>query len=129
MVAHNLAHRFHHHQEHGAAVAPGGGLGSITLVGSINAYGGYGAPGYSAAKAGLSGLVAALATPLGAESIRINCLALGTVDTENLRHLAHTRGVKHDLRAVAERAPLRRILQPPMMSLGPLLPWPWTCRG
>ena len=85
---------------------------SITLVGSINAYGGYGAPGYSAAKAGLSGLVAALATPLGAEGIRINCLALGTVDTENLRHLAHTRGVKHDLRAVAERAPLRRILTP-----------------
>ena len=33
---------------------------SITLIGSINASGGYGAPGYSAAKAGLSGLVAAL---------------------------------------------------------------------
>ena len=46
---------------------------SITLVGSINAYGGYGAPGYSAGKAGLSGLVNALTTPAGAERSRINC--------------------------------------------------------
>jgi NAD(P)-dependent dehydrogenase (short-subunit alcohol dehydrogenase family) len=83
---------------------------SITLVGSINAYGGYGAPGYSAAKAGLSGLVAALATPLGAEGMRINCLALGTVDTANLRHLAEARGRRHDLGAVAEKAPLHRVL-------------------
>jgi NAD(P)-dependent dehydrogenase (short-subunit alcohol dehydrogenase family) len=85
---------------------------SITLVGSINAYGGYGAPGYSAAKAGLHGLVAALAVPLGAEGVRINCLALGTVDTENLRYLAEVRGRRHDLAAVAERAPLRRVLTP-----------------
>jgi NAD(P)-dependent dehydrogenase (short-subunit alcohol dehydrogenase family) len=85
---------------------------SITLVSSINAFGGYGAPGYSAAKAGLSGLVAALAPTLGAEGIRINCLAPGTVDTENLRQLAELRGVRHDLRAIAERAPLRRVLTP-----------------
>jgi len=85
---------------------------SITLVGSINGYGGYGAPGYSAAKAGVSGLVGTLATPLGAEGIRINCLAPGTVDTENLRLLAERRGVELDLDAVAERAPLRRVLTP-----------------
>jgi NAD(P)-dependent dehydrogenase (short-subunit alcohol dehydrogenase family) len=85
---------------------------SITLVGSINAYGGYSAPGYSAAKAGLSGLVAALATPLGADGIRINCLALGTVDTANLRYLAEARGLRHDLGVVAEKAPLRRVLTP-----------------
>jgi NAD(P)-dependent dehydrogenase (short-subunit alcohol dehydrogenase family) len=90
---------------------------SITLVGSINAFGGYGAPGYSAAKAGLTGLVAALATPLGADGIRINCLALGTVDTENLRHLAEVRGIRHDLRAFAERAPLRRVLTPHDVAL------------
>jgi NAD(P)-dependent dehydrogenase (short-subunit alcohol dehydrogenase family) len=85
---------------------------SITFVGSINAYGGYGAPGYSAAKAGLSGLAAALATPLGAEGIRINCLALGTVDTANLRYLAELRGRRHDLAAIAAKAPLQRVLTP-----------------
>ncbi|GAA1760274.1 SDR family oxidoreductase [Luedemannella helvata] len=85
---------------------------SITLVGSINAYGGYGAPGYSAAKAGLSGLVNALATPLGAEGIGISCVALGTVDTDNLRHLDEVRGRVYNPDAIAARAPLRRILTP-----------------
>jgi NAD(P)-dependent dehydrogenase (short-subunit alcohol dehydrogenase family) len=85
---------------------------SITLVGSINAYGGYGAPGYSAAKAGLSGLVNALTTPLGAEGIRINCLALGTVDTENLHALAAARSEPLDLAETAAAAPLKRVLAP-----------------
>lgn len=83
---------------------------SITLVGSINAYGGYGAPGYSAAKAGLIGLVNSLAPVLGPDGIRINCLTLGTVDTDNLRALAEARGVRLDLAAVAEQVPLRRVL-------------------
>ncbi len=85
---------------------------SITLVGSINAFGGYGAPGYSAAKAGLIGLANALVTPLGADGIRINCLALGTVDTENLHHLAESRGAPLDLASIAARAPLKRVLEP-----------------
>ena len=85
---------------------------SIALVGSINAYGGYGAPGYSAAKAGLSGLAATLATPLGADGIRINCLALGTVDTDNLRALDEARGRTLDLGTIAARAPLGRVLSP-----------------
>ena len=89
-----------------------GGNRSITLVGSINAFGGYGAPGYSAAKSGLVGLTNALAGPLGADGIRINCLALGTVDTENLRELAAKRGVSLDLAAVAAKAPLGRVLTP-----------------
>jgi len=85
---------------------------SITLVGSINSLGGYGAPGYSAAKAGLVGLANALATPLGADGIRINCLLLGTVDTENLRRLAESRGESLDLAAIAARSPLKRVLEP-----------------
>jgi NAD(P)-dependent dehydrogenase (short-subunit alcohol dehydrogenase family) len=85
---------------------------SITLVGSINAFGGYGTPGYSAAKSGLIGLTNALATPLGADGIRINCLALGTVDTENLHELATESGVNLDLAAVAAKAPLGRVLTP-----------------
>jgi len=90
----------------------GNGNRSITLVGSINAFGGYGAPGYSAAKSGLIGLTNALATPLGADGIRINCLALGTVDTENLRELAAGQGASSDLSAIAAKAPLGRILTP-----------------
>jgi NAD(P)-dependent dehydrogenase (short-subunit alcohol dehydrogenase family) len=89
-----------------------GGNRSVTLVGSINAFGGYGAPAYSAAKAGLIGLANALATSLGADGIRINCLVLGTVDTENLHRLANSRGVALDLAAVATRAPLKRVLEP-----------------
>lgn len=85
---------------------------SITLIGSINSLGGYGAPGYSAAKAGLVGLAKALAGPLGADGIRINCLALGTVDTEHLHELARLGGRALNLDAVAARAPLRRVLTP-----------------
>jgi 3-oxoacyl-[acyl-carrier protein] reductase len=90
----------------------GDGDRSITLVGSINAFGGYGAPGYSAAKSGLIGLTNALAPPLGADGIRINCMALGTVDTENLHELAAARGVSPDLPAIAAKAPLGRVLTP-----------------
>ena len=85
---------------------------SITLVSSINAFGGYGAPGYSAAKAGMIGLVNALADALGADGIRINCLALGTTDTENLHDLAQITAKDLDLDAVARKAPLRRVLTP-----------------
>jgi 3-hydroxybutyrate dehydrogenase len=83
---------------------------SITLVGSINAFGGYGAPAYSAAKAGLIGLTNALAAPLGRDRIRINCLVLGTVDTKNLHDLAKARGAELDLAAVASQAALGRVL-------------------
>jgi NAD(P)-dependent dehydrogenase (short-subunit alcohol dehydrogenase family) len=90
----------------------GEGNRSITLVGSINAYGGYGAPGYSAAKSGLIGLTKALTQPLGADGIRINCLTLGTVDTENVHDLAAARGVDPDLPALSAKAPLGRVLTP-----------------
>mgnify|MGYP000282808830 CR=1 FL=1 len=52
---------------------------SILLMSSINAIQGYGLVGYSAAKAGLIGLMHALTAPLGAEAIRINALLPGTV--------------------------------------------------
>lgn len=52
---------------------------SITLFSSINALRGYGMPGYSAAKAGLLGLVVALALPLGHRRVRINAITPGTV--------------------------------------------------
>jgi NAD(P)-dependent dehydrogenase (short-subunit alcohol dehydrogenase family) len=55
---------------------------SITLCSSVNALRGYGAPAYSAAKAGLIGMTHALATPLGREGIRINVVAPGTTRTQ-----------------------------------------------
>jgi NAD(P)-dependent dehydrogenase (short-subunit alcohol dehydrogenase family) len=58
---------------------------SITLFSSINALRGYGMPGYSAAKAGLLGLVVALALPLGRRGVRINAIAPGTVLTERFQ--------------------------------------------
>jgi NAD(P)-dependent dehydrogenase (short-subunit alcohol dehydrogenase family) len=90
----------------------GDGDRSIALLSSINAFGGYGAPAYSAAKAGLIGLANALATPLGHDGIRINSLALGTVDTDHLRELSKARGVEPDLDRVASRNPLGRVLTP-----------------
>jgi NAD(P)-dependent dehydrogenase (short-subunit alcohol dehydrogenase family) len=58
---------------------------SITLFSSINALRGYGMPGYSAAKAGLLGLVVALALPLGRRGLRINAITPGTVLNERFR--------------------------------------------
>jgi NAD(P)-dependent dehydrogenase (short-subunit alcohol dehydrogenase family) len=58
---------------------------SITLFSSINAVRGYGMPGYSAAKAGLLGLLVALALPLGRRGLRINAVTPGTVITERFR--------------------------------------------
>jgi NAD(P)-dependent dehydrogenase (short-subunit alcohol dehydrogenase family) len=62
---------------------------SITIVSSINAVGDFGFPAYSAAKAGLSGLVAALAVPLGRLGVRINAVSFGTVLTDRARELHH----------------------------------------
>ena len=54
---------------------------SVTLTSSWNALTGCGMPAYSAAKAGLIGMMHALAPPLGREGIRVNVVAPGTVRT------------------------------------------------
>lgn len=54
---------------------------SVTVVSSINAIRDYGLPAYSAAKAGLLGLVVSLTSELGAAGIRINAVLPGTVRT------------------------------------------------
>lgn len=56
---------------------------SITYVSSINAIVDCGGPGYSAAKAGLLGLVRACTSELGKEGIRVNAVLPGTVLTPN----------------------------------------------
>jgi NAD(P)-dependent dehydrogenase (short-subunit alcohol dehydrogenase family) len=54
---------------------------SITLISSVNAIVGMDMPAYSAAKAGLLGMVRVLARLLGPEGIRVNAVAPGTVPT------------------------------------------------
>jgi NAD(P)-dependent dehydrogenase (short-subunit alcohol dehydrogenase family) len=85
---------------------------SYTLVSSTNALGGYGAPGYSAAKAGLHGLVRALAVPLGRDGIRINAVALGTTRTANYARLATELGRTADFAAIGAKVPRGSVLSP-----------------
>lgn len=54
---------------------------SVTFVSSFNGLSGWGMPAYSAAKAGIVGMMLALTTPLGRESIRVNVVAPGTIRT------------------------------------------------
>ena len=59
----------------------GGGDRSVALTSSFNALAGWGMPAYSSAKAGLIGMMRALTAPLGAEGIRVNVVAPGTIRT------------------------------------------------
>lgn len=61
--------------------ALGGEDRSVTFTSSFNALSAQGMPGYSAAKAGLVGLMYACVRPLGAAGIRVNVVAPGTVRT------------------------------------------------
>lgn len=83
---------------------------SFTFVSSTNALGGYGAPGYSAAKAGLHGLTAALAVPLGHDGIRINTVALGTTRTANYERLGTALGRKTDFERIGSLFPRGSVL-------------------
>src|SRR5688572_17515449 len=60
---------------------------SITLTSSFNALSAQGMPAYSAAKAGLVGLMHGSVHPLGALGIRINVVAPGTVRTPRTERL------------------------------------------
>lgn len=66
---------------------------SIVLTSSWNGLTGCGMPAYSAAKAGLMGMMHALAPPLGAEGIRVNVVAPGTIRTPRTERIwAHDAG-------------------------------------
>jgi meso-butanediol dehydrogenase/(S,S)-butanediol dehydrogenase/diacetyl reductase len=83
---------------------------SIVLTTSTDALASYGLPAYAAAKAGLIGLVHALAGTLGADGIRINAVAPGDVPTpRNVREWGHVPGWYDRLR---ESAPLGRLGTP-----------------
>ena len=71
----------------------GGGDRSVTFISSWNATSAQGMPAYSAAKAGLIGMMHALVRPLGAESIRVNVVAPGTIRTPRTERIwAHDEG-------------------------------------
>lgn len=57
------------------------GGGSIVNMGSVNGLGMFGHPAYSAAKAGLMHLTRVLAVEFGAQGVRVNAVAPGTVRT------------------------------------------------
>lgn len=65
--------------------AANGETPSVTLVSSINAMAAYGLPAYSAAKAGMAGLINSMVDFLGSRGIRINALAPGTIPTPKSR--------------------------------------------
>ena len=61
------------------------GSGSIVCISSVSAQRGggiLGGPHYSAAKAGVLGLARAMARELGADSIRVNCITPGLIQTD-----------------------------------------------
>ncbi|HEX4099732.1 MAG TPA: SDR family oxidoreductase [Pseudonocardiaceae bacterium] len=94
-----------------------------TFVSSLNAMGGYRAPGYSAAKAGLHGLTKALAVPLGMEGVRVNTVAFGTTRTANYSRLAEMLGRTADFEHLGTRFPRGSVLTPieaavALMSIG-----------
>lgn len=69
------------------------GDASLTMTSSINGVVGMRMPGYSAAKAGLLGLVRVLANQLGRDGIRVNAVSPGTVRTARTERIwAHDDG-------------------------------------
>ena len=79
---------------------------SITLVSSINAIQDWELPAYSAAKAGLLGLVYATTTELGARGIRVNAILPGTVPTDR------THKEPKDFEALLKTSALNRLTTP-----------------
>lgn len=60
---------------------------SVTFTSSFNALSAQGMPAYSAAKAGLIGMMHALVDPLGRHGIRVNVVAPGTIRTPRTEQL------------------------------------------
>lgn len=93
-------------------LSEGTGDRSITLCSSVNALRGYGAPAYSAAKAGLIGMAHVLAGPLGRRGIRINVVAPGTTRTPLVEEEMRAANDHARLDRAARQIPLGRVAEP-----------------
>lgn len=96
------------------AVAPvmaEAGAGVILNMGSVYAYGGaHGAGSYSVAKGAIVALTRTLATELGPQGMRVNCVSPGWVDVEKWDdYFSET--TLHHLRSAFTRVPMRRAVQ------------------
>jgi 3-oxoacyl-[acyl-carrier protein] reductase len=89
------------------------GRGSLIALSSISgiAYGWDQHAHYSASKAGIIGLVRALAVEFGPAGIRVNGIAPGFIRTAQSLSVEHSMG-EDGLRAAAATVPLRRIGEP-----------------
>jgi 3-oxoacyl-[acyl-carrier protein] reductase len=88
--------------------------GAIVNLSSVSALGNRGQANYAAAKAGVQGLTATLATELGPYGIRVNAVAPGYVATPMTDATAARLGVTVEQahEAAAAAVPLRRVAQP-----------------
>jgi 3-oxoacyl-[acyl-carrier protein] reductase len=88
--------------------------GSMVFLSSRSAGGNRGQANYSAAKAGIEGLVRTLAIELGAFGIRVNAVAPGFVETPMTMQIAERMSVSYDTvkEQASARAALGRIAQP-----------------
>ena len=83
---------------------------SVTVISSVNGLIGMDMPAYSAAKAGVVGMVRVLAKMLGPEGIRVNAVAPGTVPTPRTERIwADDPGHFERLR---NESPIRRLTTP-----------------
>ena len=92
--------------------------GRIILTSSTGAFRGHaGMPAYHATKAGLLGLVRALADELGPDGVTVNALCPGWVDTPfNDSFWSHQSSPDEVLRLLESRIPLRRQAVPEEMT-------------
>jgi 3-oxoacyl-[acyl-carrier protein] reductase len=88
--------------------------GKIVNLSSVSALGNRGQANYSAAKAGIQGLTAALAAELGPFNINVNAVAPGYVATAMTDATAARLGVSPEQaqEVAAGQIPLRRVAQP-----------------
>jgi 3-oxoacyl-[acyl-carrier protein] reductase len=88
--------------------------GRVVNLSSRSALGNRGQANYSAAKAGIQGLTATMATELGPFGISVNAVAPGYIATEMTRATARRQGLEPaELEeATAQRTPLRRVGTP-----------------